>query len=145
MKLTKPESREPLRKSEKRVRLLSSIVQLFVPLNGAVWHPYAGVFLAAVAPLGIERTCVRRPDRQKFCLSLKRVSSISRLLKENASCREVESIFDIESLVQEMVHRNNAVEEEVENIVDESLDDNIGVMAGFQGDPNSIQNGNEAG
>lgn len=43
------------------------------------------------------------------------------------------------------VHRNNGVKEEGEEMDEQSFVDNIGIMAGVQGDTNGIQNGNDGG
>lgn len=114
IKLAKPRSRKSFWKTEKILRLLGSMVQLFLTLKGAVLDPYSRSFKTAIASFGTELTCSSiEQDRQCFLVALERVPSSSRLLQENASCREAESILQMQDLVQEIVHRNNAAKKKL--------------------------------
>lgn len=56
-KLTLPNSKSPIRTSEKSVQLITELLDLFMPENGVVLDAYAGTMTTAIACMQSKRSC----------------------------------------------------------------------------------------
>lgn len=81
-KLTKTDSRQPVRKIDKSISLITCIVDLFTPLDASVRGPCACTMPTTIVASAKKRTCVFiRKDEFYFHVALKWVSYFARLVQ----------------------------------------------------------------